>query len=106
MSIMESLHHYNVGTLITIPTEKLKTALTVIEQKIGYMTKVAAQQTVCTEVYADMRKYEAVREEIARLIEKRIISDPAIVNDNLYNVCVLLDSKKVVPQKIIGSYLM
>lgn len=75
MSIHESLHHYNVGTLITIPTEKLKSALAILEQKIGYMTKVAKQQSVCQEVYADMRKYEAVREEMARLLERRMLTE-------------------------------
>jgi hypothetical protein len=74
MSLTESIHHYNVGTLITVPTEKLKVALTVLENNIGYMSQVAKQQSVCQEVYADLRKYELVRSEIARLIENRIMS--------------------------------
>jgi hypothetical protein len=71
MSIHESIHHYNVGTLITIPTDKLKVALLVLENKIAFMYDVARQASVCAEVMQDMRKYEVVRSEIARLIEAR-----------------------------------
>ncbi len=71
MSIHESIHHYNVGTLITIPTDKLKVAQAILHNKIEFMQGVAKQQDIAREVWDDIRKYNTVHDEIAKLIERR-----------------------------------
>lgn len=71
MSIHESIHHYNVGTLITVGTDKLKVAQMILHAKIGFMQEVAKQQNVAAEVWDDMRKYNTVHDEIAKLLEAR-----------------------------------
>jgi hypothetical protein len=68
MSIHESLHYYNVGALARVPEAKLKVARRILFEKIGFMRNVAKQQAVCKEVYADIRKYEAVHQEINKLL--------------------------------------
>lgn len=68
MSIHEAVHYYNIGVLNRISSEKLTTGLVILEQKINYMRDVAKQQSVCTEVYADLRKYEAVHKAINELL--------------------------------------
>lgn len=71
MSITEAIHHYNVGTLITLTTHRLGVARQVLENKIDYMDDVIKTQPVVPELMADVRKYKAVLEDITRLISDR-----------------------------------
>lgn len=73
MSILESLHHYSAGTLITLKDGQLGNSWMVLNEKIKYLETVIHAGNFPPETLDDMRLYEAAKDEIAKLIEQRRI---------------------------------
>ncbi|TKT89505.1 hypothetical protein [Dyadobacter frigoris] len=71
MSILESIHHFNSGSLITVKDGQLSTAWMVLDNKIKFLEVVLLNGMAAPGVQADLREYKIVKDEIARLMEQR-----------------------------------
>jgi hypothetical protein len=71
MTVTDAIHHFNVGTLITLSNRELNELSIVLHNKITYMNQVIRKANVSQELRDDLRKYELAYDEIARLLEKR-----------------------------------